>query len=259
MKDYYNVLGISRDASQEEIKKAYRYQANIYHPDVSSNPDSLEKMKLINEAYSTLKDPSKKLEYDQYGSTSSSNSQNTSDFREQFRNYNPNVNQYEYNSGFIFQKEAYRFVRVIVKLVIIFFVIDALINLFSFLNFGFVRNEARAYDYNLASGENNKVAINSYSPGFLKKGSVKEVTIPSTYSGYDIVEIGNECFINCIALEKVTLDNNIKHICKDAFLNCNSLKVIYFLGNEEEFDSIIIDEGNDSFLHADIIFTQEVI
>ena len=67
-RDYYEVLGVDRNASQEEIKKAYRKLAMKYHPD--RNPDDKEaeqKFKEINEAYGVLSDPDKKAKYDQYG------------------------------------------------------------------------------------------------------------------------------------------------------------------------------------------------
>ncbi len=67
-KDYYNVLGIGKDASKEEIKRAFRKLARKYHPDV--NPDeekSGEKFKEINEAYSILNDDKKKEMYDKFG------------------------------------------------------------------------------------------------------------------------------------------------------------------------------------------------
>jgi molecular chaperone DnaJ len=54
MKDYYNILGVSRDASPDEIKKAYRKKSKQYHPDV--NPEGADKFKEIAEAYDTLGD-----------------------------------------------------------------------------------------------------------------------------------------------------------------------------------------------------------
>ncbi len=67
-KDYYEVLGVSRDASQEEIKKAFRKLALKYHPDRNKSPEAEEKFKEINEAFSVLGNPEKRRQYDQYGS-----------------------------------------------------------------------------------------------------------------------------------------------------------------------------------------------
>ena len=66
-KDYYKILGVSRDASQEDIKRAYRRLARKYHPDVSSEPDAEARFKEIGEAYEVLKDPEKRAAYDQLG------------------------------------------------------------------------------------------------------------------------------------------------------------------------------------------------
>lgn len=63
-KDHYKTLGVSRDASDEEIKRAYRKLARKYHPDVSSGSRSEEKFKGISEAYDVLKDPEKRAAYD---------------------------------------------------------------------------------------------------------------------------------------------------------------------------------------------------
>ena len=62
MKDYYKILGVSRDASSDEIKKAYRKLSKQYHPDV--NPDGGDKFKEIGEAYGVLSDETKKQQYD---------------------------------------------------------------------------------------------------------------------------------------------------------------------------------------------------
>lgn len=66
-RDYYEVLGIGRDAGQEEIKKAYRRLAVKYHPDKNPGKDSEEKFKEAAEAYEVLSDPQKKARYDQFG------------------------------------------------------------------------------------------------------------------------------------------------------------------------------------------------
>ena len=66
-RDYYEVLGVPRTASQEELKSAFRGLARRYHPDVSKEADAEEKFKEINEAYAVLSDDEKRAAYDRYG------------------------------------------------------------------------------------------------------------------------------------------------------------------------------------------------
>ena len=66
-KDYYEVLGVARDAAAEDIQKAYRKLARKFHPDVNKNPGAEAKFKEIAEAYEVLKDPEKRAKYDQFG------------------------------------------------------------------------------------------------------------------------------------------------------------------------------------------------
>lgn len=67
-KDYYDVLGVSRDASQDDIKHAYRKLSKKYHPDLNKAPGAEAKFKEISEAYEVLGDSDKRAQYDQYGS-----------------------------------------------------------------------------------------------------------------------------------------------------------------------------------------------
>ena len=62
--DYYKILNVSPNASESEIKKSYRSLSFKYHPDKNPDPSVAEQYKLINEAYETLNDPQKKLQYD---------------------------------------------------------------------------------------------------------------------------------------------------------------------------------------------------
>lgn len=66
-KDYYDILGIQKDASEDDIKKAYRKQALRYHPDKNKSPGAEDKFKEIAEAYDVLSDPKKKDIYDRFG------------------------------------------------------------------------------------------------------------------------------------------------------------------------------------------------
>lgn len=66
-KDYYSILGVSKTASDDEIKSAYRNLAKKYHPDINKEADAQEKFKEISEAYSVLSDKTKRANYDQFG------------------------------------------------------------------------------------------------------------------------------------------------------------------------------------------------
>jgi molecular chaperone DnaJ len=68
-RDYYEVLGLDKNASGDEVKKAYRKLARQYHPDVNKEADAETKFKEVKDAYETLSDPQKKAHYDQFGHT----------------------------------------------------------------------------------------------------------------------------------------------------------------------------------------------
>ena len=67
-KDYYATLGVKKEASQDDIQKAYRKLARKFHPDVNKDPQAEVKFKEIGEAYEVLKDPDKRKKYDHLGS-----------------------------------------------------------------------------------------------------------------------------------------------------------------------------------------------
>lgn len=89
-RDYYEVLGVAKGASPEEIKKAYRQMARKYHPDVNKEPDAEDRFKEVNEAYEILSDEQKKAMYDRFGHAGVSNTggfggfQDFSGFRDPF-------------------------------------------------------------------------------------------------------------------------------------------------------------------------------
>src|SRR5512136_251776 len=66
-RDYYEVLGVTRGAGADEVKKAYRKLARQYHPDVNKSPDAEAKFKELNEAYEVLSDDNKRAAYDRFG------------------------------------------------------------------------------------------------------------------------------------------------------------------------------------------------
>ena len=66
-RDYYEVLGVSKDASEAEIKSAFRKKAKEYHPDINKNADAPEKFKEAQEAYACLSDKDNRAKYDKFG------------------------------------------------------------------------------------------------------------------------------------------------------------------------------------------------
>ena len=72
-KDYYETVGVSKNASEAEIKSAFRKLAKKYHPDVSKEENAAEKFKEAQEAYAVLSDKTKRQQYDQFGHAAFSN------------------------------------------------------------------------------------------------------------------------------------------------------------------------------------------
>lgn len=96
-KDYYKILGVDRNASQEDIKKAYRKLAKKYHPDTNpNNKDAEDKFKDVNEAYEVLGDPAKRKKYDNLGQEF--DYQNGYDFDPSRFGFGKNV-RYEYRTN----------------------------------------------------------------------------------------------------------------------------------------------------------------
>src|SRR5258708_20753994 len=66
-RDFYEILGVPRNASQEEIQRAYRKLARTYHPDLNSDPAAEDRFKQLSEAYNVLSDPGTRRRYDAFG------------------------------------------------------------------------------------------------------------------------------------------------------------------------------------------------
>ena len=86
--DYYEILGVSKDADKSEIKSAFRRKAAKLHPDVNKAPDAEERFKELGKAYETLSDDEKRAMYDRYGEEGLQNAGYSSNFDFGFGNLN---------------------------------------------------------------------------------------------------------------------------------------------------------------------------
>ena len=86
-RDYYEVLGVGRDASDSDLKGAFRRLARQYHPDVNDSPDAEERFKEINEAYAVLSDTERRAAYDRYGHAGVRGAGGTPDFTVDFSDF----------------------------------------------------------------------------------------------------------------------------------------------------------------------------
>ena len=83
-RDYYEVLGVPRNASSDDVKSAFRKLARQYHPDVSQEPNAEERFKEVNEAYAVLSEPDKRAAYDRFGHAGVQNTGGVPDFTVDF-------------------------------------------------------------------------------------------------------------------------------------------------------------------------------
>ena len=86
-RDYYEILGVPKDASQDDLKQAFRRLARQYHPDVNKAADAEERFKEINEAFAVLSDDEKRAAYDRYGHAGVKGAGGAPDFSVDFGNF----------------------------------------------------------------------------------------------------------------------------------------------------------------------------
>ncbi len=107
-KDYYEVLGVTKTSTPDEIKKAYRKMAKMYHPDVNKATDAEAKFKEVNEAYENLSDPDKKAAYDRYGHNAGQYQQQQQAYQQYYGRTNQSAQYTDINDFFeqIFRAQA---------------------------------------------------------------------------------------------------------------------------------------------------------
>ena len=259
-RDYYEILGLNRGATDDEIKNAYRKLAAKYHPDVSNDPDANAKMAEINEAYATLKNPEKRANYDEYGFYDGNNNSNYT--KSYTYNYNPNSTYYDYSNGFIYRKNYSFFFKILMRMLVIFFIIQAVILLISFVSRSSTTNSNLSYrvidisSYSLeVIGVENR-SIFDYSG----RNSTISINIPKEYKNrgqtYTITSIGDDAFYGFKNLQEITIPKTVKTIGSYAFYGCPSLRTIYYEGSESDFNKIIIESGNSYFKNAEKVFLE---
>lgn len=105
-KDYYSILGVSKNAKDEEIKKSFRKLAVKYHPDKNPGKEAEEKFKEINEAYEVLSDPEKRKKYDRYGENWNKIDEEQARRYQQYQQQGGRGNTYEGNGSEFFGQEG---------------------------------------------------------------------------------------------------------------------------------------------------------
>ena len=260
-RDYYEILGLNKGATEEEIKSAYRKLAAKYHPDVSNDPDANIKMAEINEAYATLKNPEKRANYDEYGFNDLNQANYQSNGNDTRYYYNPNSAYYEYSNGFVYRKNYSYFFKILIRILILFFVIQSIALIIRLVSNSVGYNTNANVTYAFTS--NTTLEVTGYSSmSFFEPSNIyriQSIEIPSTYKyrGYDysVTSIGSEAFRGCKYLKEVSLTSAIQSIGSYAFYGCTSLETVYYDGSESDFQNIVIADGNANFKNANVVYS----